>query len=144
MPGSAQRFPGEHAGPAAGFGVGRELDVAAGCAVLALFADEAAGDDDRYAGASDDELPGAVAAWDRVDSGGRIAWSLGARVGMPCDVVPLVPLHAAGVDRGGSGQREKGMRLGPDDCPARWASGWTPGTWPRWRCRPAACWMTPA
>jgi hypothetical protein len=33
---------------------------------------------------------------------------------MPCDVVPLVPLQAAGVDRGGGGSRDKGMRLGPD------------------------------
>jgi hypothetical protein len=33
---------------------------------------------------------------------------------MPCHVVPLVPLQAAGVDRGGGGQREKGMRLSPD------------------------------
>jgi hypothetical protein len=45
---------------------------------------------------------------------GRIARSLGAREGMPCDVKPLVPLHAAGVDRGGGGEREKGMRLGSD------------------------------
>jgi hypothetical protein len=37
MPGSARRFPGEYAGPAAGFGSGRELDTAPGCAVLALF-----------------------------------------------------------------------------------------------------------
>ena len=35
MPGSARRFPGEYAGPAAGFAAGRELDTAPGCGVLA-------------------------------------------------------------------------------------------------------------
>jgi hypothetical protein len=51
MPGSARTFPGEYAGPAAGFAAGRELDTAPGCAVLALFAEDAAGPGDRYAGA---------------------------------------------------------------------------------------------
>jgi hypothetical protein len=68
MPGSARRFPGEHAGPASGFGSGRELDTAVGCPTLGLFADEAAGDDDRYTGATDDELLGAIAAWDRLEA----------------------------------------------------------------------------
>jgi hypothetical protein len=68
MPGSARRFPGEYSGPASGFGSGRELDTAAGCPLLPLFADEAAGQDDRYAGASDDELLGAIAAWDRAEA----------------------------------------------------------------------------
>jgi hypothetical protein len=36
--------------------------------VLGQFAEEAAGEDDRYPGASDDELLGAVAAWDRVEA----------------------------------------------------------------------------
>ena len=39
-----------------------------GCGALAGFAAEAAGDDDRYAGACDDEVAGAVAAWDRVEA----------------------------------------------------------------------------
>jgi hypothetical protein len=68
MPGSGRRFPGEFAGPAAGFGSGRELDTAPGCAVLALFAQDAAGEDDRYPGASEDELVGAICAWDRVEA----------------------------------------------------------------------------
>ena len=36
--------------------------------MLGQFADEAAGDGDRYRGASDDELVGAVCAWDRVEA----------------------------------------------------------------------------
>ncbi len=39
-----------------------------GCPELALFADAAAGADDGYAGASDDELTGALRAWDRVEA----------------------------------------------------------------------------
>jgi Domain of unknown function (DUF222) len=68
MPGSARRFPGECAGPSAGFGSGRELDAAPGGAVLALFAEEAAGDDDCYRGASEDELVGVICAWDRAEA----------------------------------------------------------------------------
>jgi hypothetical protein len=36
--------------------------------MLGQFAEEAAGDDDRYPGASDDELVGAICAWDRVEA----------------------------------------------------------------------------
>jgi hypothetical protein len=68
IPGSAKTFPGESGSPAAGFGSGQLLDVAAGCAVLALFATDAAGDRDRYPGAADDEILGAIAAWDRVEA----------------------------------------------------------------------------
>jgi len=39
-----------------------------GCNALAGFAAEAAGDDDRYDGACDDEVAGAVAAWDRIEA----------------------------------------------------------------------------
>ena len=39
-----------------------------GCADLALLAGQAAGDDDRYEGASDDELIGVLCAWDRVEA----------------------------------------------------------------------------
>jgi hypothetical protein len=42
--------------------------VAPGCAVLASFLEDAAGADDRYAGASDDELQGVICAWDRVEA----------------------------------------------------------------------------
>ena len=68
QPGSAARRPGEFASRAAGFGAGMVLDVMPGCGALAGFAAEAAGDDDRYAGACDDEVAGAVAAWDRVEA----------------------------------------------------------------------------
>ena len=68
MPGSAQTYPGEYASPAAGFASGKPLDVAPGCAVLASFLADTAGEDDRYAGASDDELLGVICAWDRVEA----------------------------------------------------------------------------
>lgn len=68
MPGSAQTFPGEYSSPAAGFASGEPLDTAPGCVVLAQFAEDAAGEDDRYGGASDDELLGVVCAWDRVEA----------------------------------------------------------------------------
>jgi hypothetical protein len=68
QPGSARTFPGESAGPAAGFGPGMALDVLPGCAGLAAAADAAAGQDDRFAGVSEAELIGVVCAWDRVES----------------------------------------------------------------------------
>ena len=68
QPGSAQRQPGEYLSRAAGFGAGMVLDVMPGCGALAGFAGEAAGEDDRYAGACDDEVAGAIAAWDRVEA----------------------------------------------------------------------------
>ena len=68
MPGSAESFPGVYASRASGFASGKPLDTAAGCLVLGQFAEVAAGDDDRYPGASDDELAGAICAWDRVEA----------------------------------------------------------------------------
>jgi hypothetical protein len=68
MPGSAESLPGEDASAAAGFAAGKPLDVAPGCAVLALFLQDAGGADDRCAGASDDELLGVICAWDRVEA----------------------------------------------------------------------------
>ncbi|HEV2258574.1 MAG TPA: DUF222 domain-containing protein [Streptosporangiaceae bacterium] len=68
MPGSAESFPGVYASRASGFASGKPLDVAPGCLVLGQFAEEAAGPDDRYPGASDDELGGAICAWDRVEA----------------------------------------------------------------------------
>ncbi|HLK72940.1 MAG TPA: DUF222 domain-containing protein [Streptosporangiaceae bacterium] len=68
MPGSVESFPGVYASRSSGFASGKPLDNAPGCLVLGQFAEEAAGEDDRYPGASDDELAGAVAAWDRVEA----------------------------------------------------------------------------
>ena len=68
QPGSAVRRPGEFASRAAGFGAGMLLDVMPGCGALAGFAAEAAGEDDRYEGACDDEVAGAISAWDRVEA----------------------------------------------------------------------------
>src|SRR5580698_10037307 len=68
QPGSAKSFPGEHASPAAAFGSGLALDIAPGCAVLAEFADAVAGEDDRYPGATDDEIIGVICAWSRTEA----------------------------------------------------------------------------
>ncbi len=68
MPGSAESFPGDSGSRAAGFASGKPLDTAPGCAALGLFLEDLAGDDDRYAGASDDELQGVVCGWDRVEA----------------------------------------------------------------------------
>ena len=53
---------------AAQFAIGRPFDVMPGRADLAQFADEAAGPDDSFTGASDDELLGVLRAWDRVEA----------------------------------------------------------------------------
>ena len=68
MPGSVQSLPGEEPSPAAGFGSGQPLDVAAGGVALGSFLEGAAGAGDRYAGASDDELLGVICAWDRTEA----------------------------------------------------------------------------
>ena len=68
QPGSARRSPREYLSRAAGFAAGMLLDVMPGCGALAGFAAEAAGDDDRYDGASDDEVAGVISAWDRVEA----------------------------------------------------------------------------
>ncbi len=70
LPGSADRFPGEYPGPAAGFASGMPLDAAPGCAVLGLFAEDGAGGDGAYSDVSDDELIGLICAWDRVQAHG--------------------------------------------------------------------------
>ena len=67
-PGSARRAPGEYLSRAAGFAAGMLLDTMPGCNALAGFAAGAAGDDDRYGGACDDEVAGAIAAWDRIEA----------------------------------------------------------------------------
>jgi Domain of unknown function (DUF222) len=53
---------------AAGFAAGTPLDAGPGCTALMGFADDAAGPGDRYAGTSDDEVVGAVCAWDRIEA----------------------------------------------------------------------------
>ena len=68
QPGSARPSSGESASRAGAFGAGMALDVMPGCVELAWLADAAAGDDDRHAGASDDELAGVIAAWDRAEA----------------------------------------------------------------------------
>jgi hypothetical protein len=68
MPGSAESFPGEYAGPAAGFATGMPLEVAPGGAVLGSFVEDAAGTDDRYAGVSDDELAGVICGRNRSEA----------------------------------------------------------------------------
>jgi hypothetical protein len=67
MPGS-QSLPGEYPGPAGGFASGLGLDTMPGGLVLMSCADDAAGEDDTYPSATDDELIGAMCAWDRVQS----------------------------------------------------------------------------
>jgi hypothetical protein len=68
QPGSARIFPGQSSSPAAGFGPGMPLDLLPGCAGLALSADAAVGEGDRFAGVSEAELIGVVCAWDRVEA----------------------------------------------------------------------------
>src|SRR6266702_1886832 len=60
--------PGEQVIGTAGFAAGNLLDAMPGGGTLAFFAESAAGEDDRYAGASDGELDGVIAAWDRVEA----------------------------------------------------------------------------
>jgi len=68
QPGSARIFPGESVSSAASFGPGMPLDVLPGCAGLAVAADAAAGEDGGFAGVSEAELVGVLAAWDRVEA----------------------------------------------------------------------------
>src|SRR5579859_6770274 len=68
MPGSADRVPGVSVSRAAGFASGMPLDTAPGCLELARFAEDAAGEDDRYRDASDDELAGVICAWERSEA----------------------------------------------------------------------------
>ncbi len=68
QPGSARVSPGEYLSRAAGFGAGMVLDTMPGCGALAGFAAEAAGEDDRFDGAGDDEVAGVISAWDRVEA----------------------------------------------------------------------------
>jgi hypothetical protein len=58
QPGSAQVFPGEYPSRAAQFASGMLFDTMPGRPELAAFADEAAGADDAFGGACDDEVLG--------------------------------------------------------------------------------------
>ncbi|HEU5386926.1 MAG TPA: DUF222 domain-containing protein [Streptosporangiaceae bacterium] len=60
--------PGERVQWSAGFGKGEDADGLPGGSELGFLADAAAGPDDRYAGATDGELDGAIAAWDRIEA----------------------------------------------------------------------------
>jgi hypothetical protein len=60
--------PGAWAGEASGFAAGNPLDAMPGGMPLAFFAENAAGDDGRYAGVSDNELDGVIAAWNRSEA----------------------------------------------------------------------------
>jgi hypothetical protein len=67
-PASAHRLPGDSPGPSGAFAAGQPLDVAPGSAALHGLAEYAAGSDDRFAGASDDELTGVICALDRAEA----------------------------------------------------------------------------
>src|SRR6185437_11416019 len=60
--------PGERVAWSAGFAKSGIADELPGGSSLAFLADAAAGDEDRYPGATDAELDGVIAAWDRVES----------------------------------------------------------------------------
>jgi hypothetical protein len=68
QPGSARRAADDSPGPAGAFATGHLLDTAPGGAALFGFAENAAGDDDRFAGSSDDELTGVICALDRSEA----------------------------------------------------------------------------
>jgi hypothetical protein len=59
---------GDWVGEASGFAADGVLDALPGGMSLAFFAGNAAGDDDRYAGVSDNELDGVISAWNRAEA----------------------------------------------------------------------------
>ena len=67
-PGSAHRIPGDSPGPVGAFATGQPLDVAPGGAALHGQAEYAAGPEDRFTEASDDELTGVICALDRAEA----------------------------------------------------------------------------
>ncbi len=68
QPGSARRVPGSSGSPAGGFGAGQPLDVAPGGSALLGFAERVADDEERLAGATDDEIIGLICALDRAEA----------------------------------------------------------------------------
>ena len=102
MPGSAHPAPGVYASRASGFASGKPLDTAPGCLTLGQFAEVAAGEDDRYPGASDDELAGAICAWDRVE-----AYASSRKHGAVAELIRRRP--APGRCGGGPGADARGL-----------------------------------
>ena len=123
QPGSARTFPGESSSPAAAFGPGMALDVLPGCAGLAVAADAAAGEDDRFAGVSEAELIGVVCAWDRVE-----AHAHARKLAAVAELARRNPGRLQPPDAGG-------MSSPPTRSPARWGSPATArracSAWPR-------------
>ena len=68
QPGSARRLAGESPGPVGAFATGQLLDTAPGGPVVFGQAEHAAGDDARFAGATDDELTGIICGLDRTEA----------------------------------------------------------------------------
>jgi hypothetical protein len=68
QPGSARRLPGDSPGPVGAFATGQLMDTAPGGPVLFGHAEHAAGDDARFAGATDDELTGLICGLDRAEA----------------------------------------------------------------------------
>jgi len=68
QPGSARRLPGESPGPVGAFATGQLLDTAAGGPVVFGQAEHAAGDDARFAAATEDELTGIICGLDRTEA----------------------------------------------------------------------------
>ena len=66
--GDPELASGERVAWTAGFGKGGLADGLPGGSELAFLAEAAAGPDDRYPGATDAELDGLIAAWDRVEA----------------------------------------------------------------------------
>jgi len=91
------------------------LDTMPGCGALAGFAAEAAGDDDRYEGACDDEVAGAISAWDRVE-----AYAAARKHAAAAEFIRRRPRPGSPVD-------------GPTQMPEDWDVAWM-------SCAPAPTW----
>src|SRR4051794_40480805 len=83
--------PGAWIGQVSGFAAGNLLDALPGGGTLAFFAEGAAGDGDRYAGVSDDELDGVISAWGRQGGDGRGRKQAGGGGGLPRGGRPGAP-----------------------------------------------------
>jgi Domain of unknown function (DUF222) len=83
---AAAQEPASPAGPAAGFASKAPLDLALPGVALASFCAEATGDDGRCRGASDDELIGALKAWQRIES-----WASARRLAVTAELIRRRP-----------------------------------------------------
>ena len=70
----AAPVPGVFSGPAAGFGQGMCLDAAVPCSTLSAMADEASGEDRKFADVTDDQLMGLMGTRQRLQA--RQTWEL--------------------------------------------------------------------